>query len=80
MLDLVLFALSGRSRRNKALCTKRDIWLPMWQSLADMYYPNRGGFHVPDPASWPVRRPRQRFTTPPPCLRAGDWQPLSTGF
>jgi head-to-tail connecting protein len=30
--------------RNKALCGKRDVWLPMWQSLADMYYPNRGGF------------------------------------
>ncbi|PDT71727.1 hypothetical protein CO683_00785 [Bradyrhizobium ottawaense] len=33
--------------RNKALCSKRDIWLPMWQSLADMYYPNRGGFTFP---------------------------------
>ncbi|MCK1367633.1 portal protein [Bradyrhizobium sp. 62] len=33
--------------RNKSLCTKRDIWLPMWQSLADMYYPNRGGFTFP---------------------------------
>ena len=33
--------------RNKALCSSRDIWLPMWQSLADMYYPNRGGFTFP---------------------------------
>lgn len=33
--------------RNKALCGKRDIWLPMWQQLADMYYPNRGGFTFP---------------------------------
>lgn len=33
--------------RNKALCSRRDVWLPMWQSLADMYYPNRGGFTFP---------------------------------
>lgn len=31
-------------QRNKSLCAKRDLWLPMWQGLADMYYPNRGGF------------------------------------
>lgn len=31
-------------QRNKSLCAKRDVWLPMWQGLADMYYPNRGGF------------------------------------
>jgi hypothetical protein len=31
-------------QRNKSLCARRDVWLPMWQSLADMYYPNRGGF------------------------------------
>jgi hypothetical protein len=34
-------------QRNKTLCAKRDVWLPMWQSLADMYYPNRGGFTFP---------------------------------
>lgn len=34
-------------QRNKSLCAKRDVWLPMWQSLADMYYPNRGGFTFP---------------------------------
>lgn len=33
--------------RNKALCGRRDVWLPMWQQLADMYYPNRGGFTFP---------------------------------
>lgn len=33
--------------RNKTLCGKRDVWLPMWQQLADMYYPNRGGFTFP---------------------------------
>jgi hypothetical protein len=33
--------------RNKALCASRDVWLPMWQNLADMYYPNRGGFTSP---------------------------------
>lgn len=31
-------------QRDKSLRAKRDIWLPMWQQLADMYYPNRGGF------------------------------------
>jgi hypothetical protein len=31
-------------QRNKSLCAKRDLWMPMWQGLADMYYPNRGGF------------------------------------
>jgi hypothetical protein len=31
-------------QRNKSLCAKRDVWLPLWQSLADIYYPNRGGF------------------------------------
>src|ERR1035437_9430037 len=31
-------------QRNKSLCASRDVWLPMWQGLADMYYPNRGGF------------------------------------
>jgi hypothetical protein len=31
-------------QRNKSLCAKRDVWFPMWQGLADIYYPNRGGF------------------------------------
>lgn len=31
-------------QRDKSLRTRRDAWLPMWQGLADMYYPNRGGF------------------------------------
>lgn len=31
-------------QRDKTLRAKRDVWMPMWQSLADIYYPNRGGF------------------------------------
>ncbi|MFK4647213.1 hypothetical protein ABIF96_005787 [Bradyrhizobium ottawaense] len=31
-------------QRDKSLRARRDVWLPMWQSLADIYYPNRGGF------------------------------------
>lgn len=31
-------------QRDKSLRARRDVWMPMWQSLADIYYPNRGGF------------------------------------
>jgi len=34
-------------QRNKDLCARKNVWLPLWQSLADMYYPNRGGFTFP---------------------------------
>lgn len=30
--------------RNKSLCAKRDLWMPLWQECANIYHPNRGGF------------------------------------
>lgn len=33
--------------RNKASCARRDLWMPLWQELADLLYPNRGGFTAP---------------------------------
>lgn len=37
-------AVTDILERNRSLCAVKDVWMPMWQDLADIYYPNRGGF------------------------------------
>lgn len=33
--------------RHKSLASKRDLWKPLWQDLADILFPNRSGFTSP---------------------------------
>lgn len=49
--------------RNKSLCSKRDQWKPLWQELADILYPNRGGF-TRQIISGQENRPELYDTTP----------------
>src|SRR4051812_3755359 len=33
--------------RHKALASRRDLWMPLWQECANIYHPNRGNFTTP---------------------------------